>query len=280
MTSLSPDTRLLLVGAGKMGAALLKGWLRTGVVQDRQVGIAEPAPSDELKQIIADYRQLTWAENASDLLSASPDIVVLAVKPQVMADTVADLSVLARGNALFLSIAAGLSVARLRRMLDAPAASVIRTMPNTPATIGSGITAFFSPPEVHEAHIGIAETLLNAVGQSVRLDKEEHMDAVTALSGSGPAYVFLFIEALVEAGRTLGLPDEIATKLAIHTLVGASQLAEQSELSPSDLREQVTSPHGTTAAALDVLMGKNQFKALVGSAVDAAHRRSIELNQG
>ena len=279
MTAISADERLLLVGAGKMGTALLRGWLDKGVLSDTQVYVIEPSPAAGFRAVQSEHGGITLLSSIQELTQESPEMVVLAVKPQIMADVARDLRGVANAESLFLSIAAGTSVGRLKDMLNAPSAYIVRTMPNTPATIGEGVTAFFASDTCSDSHILKVEHLLNAVGTTIRLSDEALMDAVTALSGSGPAYVFLFIEKLVAAGIKVGLPSETATELAIQTLVGAAKLAQQSPMSASELREQVTSPNGTTAAALGVFMSDDALGSLVDKAVQAAFERSRELNE-
>ena len=279
MTSLGTDQRLLLVGAGKMGTALLRGWLDNSVLAPHQIAVVEPSPGSDLKKTLSDYDQLSVGTSVSAFLSAAPDIVVLAVKPQIMAEAVADLKEAARENTLFVSIAAGLSLSGLKDVLNAPAARIVRTMPNTPVTIGEGVTAYVAAKEVTSDDFAVVETLLGSVGKVVRLSDEKLMDSVTAVSGSGPAYVFLFIEALISAAEKSGLPKSTATELALQTVLGAAKLAATGDAPPEELREQVTSPNGTTEAALEKLMKDGQFQDLLNRAVEAARARSVELSK-
>lgn len=261
---------LVLLGCGKMGSALLEGWLKRGLPAGA-VWVVDPGPSDWLTARAAEGLHLNEA------LPETPAIVLLAVKPQMMDDALPRVAGLADGRTLFLSVAAGKTLDYFARALGA-AAPVIRSIPNTPASVGRGITALIGNAHVGEDGMRLAETLLSAVGQTVRLETEAQMDAVTAVSGSGPAYVFHLIEALAAAGEAQGLPPEMAMTLAKATVGGAGQLAEESGEDPGQLRVNVTSPQGTTAAALEVLMDPEAgFRPLLKRAVAAATNRSREL---
>ncbi len=267
-------TKLVLAGCGNMGYAMLAGWCKSGKLPARDVAVVEPA--EALRRRAADLGAGAFANVAEIPADAKPDLVVFAVKPQVMAEVVPSYRRFADGGSAFLSIAAGTRIAFFERLLGADV-PVIRCMPNTPAAFGAGMLV-----TVANAHVGgkLAEfvaDLLSASGEVATVADEKLMDVVTAVSGSGPAYVFHFIECLTAAGVNAGLPGEIAAKLAGQTVLGAAMLASQSGENPSTLREQVTSPNGTTAAALSVLMGEDRLKSLVGEAVEAARRRSIEL---
>lgn len=258
---------LVLLGCGKMGSAMLAGWLDRGL-DPGSVWVLDPHPSGWL-------RGLGVHLNAG--LPEAPAVVILAVKPQVMDAALARVVLLGGGDTLFISVAAGITLARFSAALGAET-PVIRTIPNTPAAVGRGITAMIGNGRVTEAGMALAEGLLSAVGQTLRLDDESQMDAVTAVSGSGPAYVFHLIEALAAAGAAQGLPSEMALRLARATVAGAGALAERSGEDPGQLRVNVTSPGGTTAAALRVLMDtETGFPALLGRAVAAATERSREL---
>ena len=260
---------LVLLGCGKMGSALLKGWLARGVVP-QSVHVIEPHPSDWL---------VGTGVALNGELPAAPAVVLLAVKPQMMGKALPQIAALAGPETLFVSIAAGTSLARLGGHLG-DAAPIVRAMPNTPAAVGRGITALIGNARVSGAQMDLAEALMAAVGQTVRLEAEGQMDAVTAVSGSGPAYVFHLIETLAEAGAAQGLPPEMALHLARATVAGAGALAEAAEDDPATLRENVTSPGGTTAAALKVLMDPQAgFPALLPRAVAAAAARAQELDQ-
>lgn len=260
---------LVLLGCGKMGSALLAGWLKAGLAAEA-VWVLEPFPSDQLK---------TLGVHLNEPLPDNPAVALIAVKPQMMAEALAALTPLAGGETLFLSIAAGTTIARFEAVLGAKS-PIIRAMPNTPAAIGRGITAITGNARASETDLALAETLLSAVGQVVRLEGEHQMDAVTAVSGSGPAYVFHLIETLAAAGEAEGLPAEMAMHLAKATVAGAGALAEQAAENPSELRVNVTSPGGTTAAALAVLMqAETGFPGLLKRAVRAAAERGRELGK-
>ena len=261
---------LVLLGCGKMGSAMLAGWLNTGL-DPRHVHVIDPAPSDWLTQTQVHLNQP---------LPTAPAVVLIAVKPQMMGAALPTLQKMGNGDTLFLSVAAGISTQTYEEILG-PQTPIIRAMPNTPAAIGRGITALIGNARTTPAQMDLAETLLKAVGQTLRLTDESQMDAVTAVSGSGPAYVFHLIETLAAAGVAQGLPPDMAMALAKATVGGAGQLAEDADESPAQLRINVTSPNGTTQAALNVLMDPDTgFPALLAKAVKAAADRSRELARG
>ena len=266
-----PQCRVLLVGCGKMGQALIDGWLARGIAS-ADLRAVDPAPG-------ADARGIGVAVSPSpDAVAAdfAPDWVVLAVKPQVLTDVATPYRRFAR-SARFLSILAGKTVASLRAALGAEA-RVVRAMPNTPAAVGRSMTAAFCGPGIGAPDRTQCEALLRAVGDVVWLDAESSMNTVTAVSGSGPAYVFLLIECLAQAGEEAGLPAALAERLARATVAGAGELARRSPEAAAVLRERVTSPGGTTAAALAVLMDpETGLSPLLSQAVAAAARRSREL---
>jgi pyrroline-5-carboxylate reductase len=263
---------LLLVGCGKMGGALLRGWLERGVA--RRYLVVEPGAGAET------FRGRSGVETLASAAALDPGVVpeaiVLAVKPQVMAAALGDYRRFAGGNSLWLSIAAGQTLGFFARALGESAA-VVRTMPNTPAAIGRGISVACAGPRVTPAQRGVAERLLAAVGEVAWVEEEALIDAVTAVSGSGPAYVFLLIECLAKAGIAAGLPVALAERLARATVSGAGELARLSPEAAAQLRENVTSPGGTTRAALDVLMATDGLDPLLTRAVLAAAKRSREL---
>lgn len=261
---------LVLLGCGKMGSAMLQGWLAQGVAV-RNVYVLDPYPSDWVLGLADQGLHLNVE------LPETPAICLIAVKPQMMGDAVPRLQALGGGGTVFLSVAAGTSIAAFETVLG-PNSPIIRAMPNTPAAIGRGITALIGNAQVTEADLEMAETLLAAVGRTVRLENEAQIDAVTGVSGSGPAYVFYLIEALAAAGEAEGLPADMALKLAKATVGGAGQLAEDAAESPAQLRINVTSPGGTTAEALRVLMdAETGFKPLLKKAVKAAADKGREL---
>jgi pyrroline-5-carboxylate reductase len=258
---------LVLLGCGKMGGAMLEGWLKGGLTP-AQVQVIDPYPSDWLKQ----QAELGLTVNPTELMPAT--VAVIAVKPQMMAEAAPQLVTLAGQGTVFLSIAAGTPIATFEAMFGANT-PIVRAMPNTPAAVGRGISALIGNGAVTEAQLTMAETLLAAVGQTVRLDSEDQIHAVTGLSGSGPAYVFHMIEAMAEAGAAAGLPPDLAMRLARATVVGAGALADVASDSAAQLRINVTSPKGTTAAGLAVLMP--ELTALMSATVAAAAVRSRDL---
>lgn len=263
---------LVLVGCGQMGSAMLRGWLRRGAAE--RFLVVEPAG---VPAAFADDPAVASCRSAADLPpEADPEAVLFAVKPQVVDDVVPAYRRFARPQTLFLSIAAGTTIGRLARHLGADA-PIIRCMPNTPAAIGRAITVACASAQVRESQRRRCDALLAAIGDSAWVEDEALMDAVTAVSGSGPAYVFLLIEALAAAGETAGLPAELAMRLARLTVAGSAELSRQSAQTPARLRENVTSPGGTTRAALDVLMAQNGLPELIERAVAAATHRSREL---
>jgi pyrroline-5-carboxylate reductase len=263
---------LVLLGCGKMGSAMLTGWLEAGL-RPENTYVLDPYPSDWVQGLASKGLKL----NAE--LPASPAICILAVKPQMMGEALPRLQALGGGDILFLSIAAGTSIATFENTLGAET-PIIRAMPNTPAAVGHGITALYGNDHVDDAGMDLAERLLSAVGQTVRIENEVQMDAVTAVSGSGPAYVFHLIETLAAAGVAEGLSAELSMKLALATVAGAGELAENASENVTQLRVNVTSPAGTTAAALEVLMDEDAgFPLLVKRAVAAAAARGRELGK-
>ena len=263
---------LVRLGCGKMGTALLQGWLGQGL-SPAAVWVLDPHPSDWVQGLVAQGLHLNTD------LPPNPAIVLVAVKPQMMAEALPRLTPLGNGATLFISIAAGTPIAFYERVLGA-ATPVIRAMPNTPAAVARGITAITGNAQATEADLALAEALLSAVGQTVRLAGEHQMDAVTAVSGSGPAYVFHLIETLAAAGVAEGLPPALAMQLAKATVAGAGHLAMLADEDPGQLRINVTSPGGTTAAALKVLMDpETGFPALLRRAVHAAAERGRELGK-
>ena len=268
--------RVALVGGGRMGGALLAGWLSGGAAAADDVVVVEPAAgtAEALRRAHG-----VRVGDASGAIGDAPAAVVFAVKPQAIGGVLPHYAALAAGPQppVFLSIAAGTTLAALARGLGARAA-IVRAMPNTPAAIGRGITAACANSRVSPDMTALCTRLLAAVGEVEWLDDEGAMDAVTAVSGSGPAYAFLLIECLADAGAAAGLEPALAQRLARATVAGAGALATRSEDSAAALRRNVTSPGGTTAAALEVLMGENGLAPLMTEAVRAAARRSRALS--
>ena len=253
-----------------MGSAMLAGWLDDGLPAT-SVTVLDPNPSDWLRG--------TGVHINVDLPS-NPAVALVAVKPQMMGDALPAMQALGNGQTLFISVAAGTPIARFEAELGADT-PIVRAMPNTPAAIGQGITAIAGNGKTDADQMTTAQALLSAVGDVVRLDDEGQMDAVTGVSGSGPAYVFHMIETLAAAGVAQGLAPELAMQLAKATVAGAGALAATADDDPAQLRVNVTSPNGTTQAALEVLMdAESGFPNLVPRAVAAATNRSKELANG
>jgi pyrroline-5-carboxylate reductase len=261
--------KLLLVGCGKMGGAMLDGWLARGLAA-ADVAVAEPVEAIRPKQ--AGLRVVT----SSSEIGETPEIVVLAVKPQSMDGVMPDLKRFADKGSVFLSIAAGKTLGYFAGHLG-NSAKVVRSMPNTPAAVRQGITVATAASGVSAAEKKRCHELLEAVGQVLWVDDEALMDPVTALSGSGPAYVFLLVEAMAAAGAKLGLTPDMAMQLARATVAGSGELLRQSKDPASQLRINVTSPGGTTAEALKILMATDGIQPVFDKALAAASRRSKEL---
>ncbi|MFV0300822.1 MAG: pyrroline-5-carboxylate reductase [Paracoccus sp. (in: a-proteobacteria)] len=257
---------LVLVGCGRMGGAMLKGWLKRGL-EPGAVTVIDPKPAPE------------WQDKGLRInapLPASPAVLVLAVKPQMMAEALGEMPKLT--ETLVVSVAAGTTIATYEAAF--PGSPIVRVMPNTPAAIGQGISALIGNAAARPADLDLAETLMAAVGRVVRLDSEGQMDAVTGLSGSGPAYVFHLIEAMAAAGQAVGLPAGLSLELARATVAGAGALAVDADEDPAVLRANVTSPGGTTAAGLKVLMDPaTGLPPLMARTVAAATERGRELGR-
>lgn len=267
------DGTLVLAGAGNMGGALLAGWLAQGL-DPKSVIVQDPGPNAVMAAMLAK------AGIVSQLivkLTAPPAVLLMAVKPQVMEDVFPSLARQAGPETVVLSVAAGRTLASFEKHLPAKTA-VVRSIPNTPASVGRGITAAVCNAHVSAKQKALCDALLRGVGEVVWVEREDLIDAATAVSGSGPAYVFLLAECLAEAGRKAGLPADVAASLARWTVAGAGELLHQSDLSPDQLRRNVTSPNGTTHAALQVLMADaGGLQPLLDEAIQAATRRSREL---
>jgi len=275
MVGSSNTGAVLLIGAGRMGTALLKGWIAGKRFSD--IHVIELKPSADVTALAANK-----AITLHDELPTSPPklaAVVLALKPQVLKGERGLLAALGTSNALLLSIAAGVTTSFLSSAAGS-AARVVRAMPNTPGAIGKGITALYTGAPLSAPDRVLTESLMAALGGTLWLDDEALMDAVTAVSGSGPAYVFLLAETLAAAARAQGLDSETAERLARATVSGAGALLEADARGAADLRREVTSPGGTTEAALKVLMAKDGLEALMLRAIDAATKRGKELGKG
>jgi pyrroline-5-carboxylate reductase len=273
-TSLTPladfSGTILLAGAGKMGSAMLEGWLALGLSPEN-VAVIEPQPSRDILALSERGLRLNPARDAAGDVAA----LVIAVKPQVADEALPALVSFVGGTTVVVSIMAGRN---LRFLADGlPGAALVRAMPNTPAAIGRGITVAVANPRVAPEQRALVDALLSAVGVVEWITDEALMDAVTALSGSGPAYVFLLAEAMAHAGTAAGLPAALAATLARATVAGAGELLHRSPLDAATLRQNVTSPGGTTAAALDVLMAEDGLQRLMTQAIAAATKRSRDL---
>ena len=268
--------RVLLAGCGNMGYAMLSGWINSGKLDPAEGFVVEP--NAELRDRAARLGVVVAAGAGDVPADAAPELIVVAVKPQVIREVTAGYKRFAAARTTFLSIAAGTPIATFEEILGA-GTPVMRCMPNTPAAIGKGMMVVVSNAKVSHATKDFVADLLSASGEVATIDDEGLMDAVTAVSGSGPAYIFHFIECLTAAAEKAGLPAETAKLLAMQTVFGAASLAAESREDPAVLRQQVTSPNGTTAAALAVLMGGDRLKDLLGEAVEAARARSVELGK-
>ncbi len=264
---------LLLIGAGKMGGALLEGWLKQGL-DPATVYIQDPALSAGMAAFAAEHGIVA---NDAPELPGPPAVILIAVKPDVAERLLPEIEPMLGEETAVLSIAAGRTLESLARYLPEGAA-IVRAMPNTPASVGQGITVCIANANVTLAQTRECEALLSAVGEVIWVEDEALLDPVTAVSGSGPAYVFLLAEYLEEAGVAAGLPQDLAKRLARATVAGAGELLRRSALTPAELRTNVTSPKGTTAAALEVLMGEDGLKDVLTRAVAAAAKRSRELS--
>jgi pyrroline-5-carboxylate reductase len=264
--------RLVLVGAGKMGGAMARGWLEAGFAPS-SLTILEPDPSPGIASLAADRG---FALNPRSAVPP-PDMLVLAIKPQSLDKAAPEIAPFAAPHTLLVSIIAGKTIANLKARLP-EARSVVRAMPNLPAAIGRGVTAAFANASLTADERGWCERLLGAVGAFLWLEDESLIDAVTAISGSGPAYVFALTEALAAAAERLGLEPELSMRLARGTVEGAAELMRRdSATSPATLRRNVTSPGGTTAAALAVLEGPGGLEDLMIRATAAARARAAEM---
>jgi pyrroline-5-carboxylate reductase len=269
LSSILGSGTVMLAGAGKMGGALLEGWLKAGLPA-RQVAVRDPGPPPEIISLLSANNIPLNADPGGEVAA-----LILAVKPQVAPDVLPSLSQFAGADSVVISVMAGRTISFLEQSF--PASAIVRTIPNTPAAIGRGITAAVPNKRADEKARALTDALLRSTGPVEWLDDENLMDAATAVSGSGPAYVFLLAETLARAGEKAGLPKDLAAKLARETVSGAGELLYRSDLPAATLRENVTSPNGTTAAALKILMGEDGFDKLLEEAVAAATRRGKEL---
>lgn len=269
--SLKDVGSVLLIGAGQMGGAMLEGWLAGGL-PGSAVTIRDPGPPERIMASIEKHGIALNPDPSGD----KPDVALLAVKPQMLDDVAPGTVAHVGSNTVIVSILAGPTLERLE-LFYPEGQPVIRVMPNTPSSVGRGMSVMCANAHVSPEQVEAARMLLSAIGDVAEIDDEVLMDAVTAVSGSGPAYVFLLAEVMAAAGEKAGLPAELAAQLARQTVTGAGELLHRSDLDPATLRKNVTSPNGTTAAALSVLMGEPGMAELLERAVAAAAKRSCEL---
>ena len=267
------DGDLVLAGAGNMGGAMLAGWLAGGL-DPRRIIVQDPAPPPAIAELLKRHGIASHATLPQ--LAAPPAVMLMAVKPQIMDEVFPPLAKRAGPRTLVLSIAAGKTIASFERHL-APGIAVVRSIPNTPAAVGRGITVAAPNAHVTPAQRAQCDALLSAIGEVGWVDDEALIDPVTAVSGSGPAYVFYLTECLAAAGVKAGLSPDLAMRLARATVAGSGELMRQSDLGPDQLRRNVTSPNGTTYAALQVLMSDKGLAPLMTEAIAAATTRSREL---
>lgn len=269
---MNSDFSICLIGAGNMGGAMLTGWLEGGISADR-ISIIDPNPSEQMMEAIkyAGASHFTSTDEVSIV-----DVLIVAVKPQIIEKVLPTLTGLVGDNTVVLSVAAGTTIATIASHIGPGA--IVRAMPNTPALMRRGITGCFANEKTTKQHVEQITTLLSAIGKVVWVDREKQIDAVTAVSGSGPAYVFHLAECMVQAGVESGLSAKVAEMLARETIAGAGEMLSQLNESSAQLRKNVTSPNGTTAAALDVLMSEPNLQSLMSKAIAAAAKRSEELS--
>ncbi|MEO0327376.1 MAG: pyrroline-5-carboxylate reductase [Pseudomonadota bacterium] len=267
------DFTVVLVGVGNMGGAMLRGWLANGLVPEN-ITVIDPGPS-EVMQTFLNKAGVKHSPDEKNI--PSPDVLILAVKPQMMETVLPTLGGLAGPDTVVVSVAAGTTILGIKSHLKN--ATIVRSMPNTPSLVNRGMTVACPEAGVSDLQRDQVEKLLSAIGKFAWVEEEPLIDAVTAVSGSGPAYVFHLAECMAQAGIAAGLPEDLAMMLARETVAGAGELLFQSDEEPAQLRINVTSPNGTTAAALDVLMDDAALRKLVEAAVRAAKRRSEELAQ-
>jgi pyrroline-5-carboxylate reductase len=265
--------KIAFIGGGNMGEAILAAVVSKGLSSPREVSVSDVSEARR-KYLQERFGVTVTPDNRSAITNA--EIIILAIKPQTLSAILSELNKHLKPEQLVLSIIAGAKLNTLIKGLSHQ--KVVRSMPNTPAQIGEGITVWTATPEVTESQKKQAKAILGVMGQEIYVDNEKFMDMATAVSGSGPAYVYYFVEAFIEAAVKIGLPRDVAGRLAVQTLVGATHLLQKSDKKPAELRKAVTSPGGTTAAAIERL-GKGDFAGLIAQAVDAAYQRAKELGK-
>jgi pyrroline-5-carboxylate reductase len=263
--------KIAFIGGGNMGEAMLAAVIEDGLVKAEAIWVSDVS-QDRRKALVQKYGVAALASNLEAV--SGKEIVVLAVKPQNLAEVTAELKGKLKAGQVVLSIIAGASIDTLSRGLKHDA--IARAMPNTPAQIGEGMSVWTATPQVTGEEKGLVGAILGAMGAEIYVDEEKYIDMATAVSGSGPAYFFLMVEALVEAAAAIGLPRDMARQLAVQTMLGSGHLIERSGVAPAELRRRVTSPGGTTARAIEQFE-KGQFTELVKRAVQAAYDRAREL---
>ncbi|MFC1941079.1 pyrroline-5-carboxylate reductase [Chloroflexota bacterium] len=263
--------KITFIGGGNMGEAMLSAILDKGLSQPQDISVSDVS---EIRRQYLEQKYDVTAMNDNRLVVDKSEVVVLAIKPQNLAEVMTEISGQLQPTQLVLSIIAGASVQTLSSGLDHK--RVVRAMPNTPAQIGEGISVWTATDEVTEQQKKWAGAILGAMGKEIYFDDEKYIDMATAVSGSGPAYFFLFVEALVEAAVQIGLPGDVAQELALQTMLGSGHLIQKSGKQPDELRRMVTSPGGTTAEAL-LILDKGGFTSLIKQAVSAAYNKAKRL---
>lgn len=263
--------KIAFIGGGNMGEAMLSALISKGIAGAKDITVSEPV-EQRRQYLIEQYAVKTTARNPGAIASA--DVIVLAVKPQILPTVLIDLAGRVKSSQLVISIIAGARIETLRDGLNHKA--VVRSMPNTPAQIGEGVTVWTGTPEVSVEQKKLAGAILGAMGKEIYVYDERYLDMATAVSGSGPAYLFYFVESFIDAAVAIGWTPEVAKELAVGTILGAAHLLQKSGKEVADLRRAVTSPGGTTAAAIGVL-DEGKFRELMAQAIKAAHERAIEL---
>ncbi|MDK2776723.1 MAG: pyrroline-5-carboxylate reductase [Pseudomonadota bacterium] len=267
-------TQIAFIGGGNMATSIIGGLIKQGDFKAGLIHVADPG-AEQRQKLVKQFGVTTHEENLEAIAKA--DVVIMAVKPQVMKDVLAPLhSTLSSRQPLIISIAAGISMDALRQWSGCKA--IVRCMPNTPALLSKGATGLFASPDVHLDQRNLADSLLRSVGLTVWVKNEAEIDAVTAVSGSGPAYYFLLMEAMIDAGQKLGLSRETATKLTLQTALGAAEMALGSDVDPAELRRRVTSPGGTTERAIGTFEAAH-LRDIVDAAMSACQQRAVELSK-
>ncbi|MBL1404689.1 MAG: pyrroline-5-carboxylate reductase [Rhizobiales bacterium] len=269
---MNSDFSICLIGAGNMGGAMLAGWLESGISTER-INVVDPVPSEKMVAIFAE----TGVDHFTSATDAPiSDVLIVAVKPQIIQKVLPSLTNMIGENTVVVSVAAGTTISTIGK--HAGDVAIVRAMPNTPSLMRRGMTGCFANGRTVASQVEQVTHLLSAIGKVVWVENESQIDAVTAVSGSGPAYVFHLAECMAKAGVEAGLPEAVAEMLARETIAGAGEMLSQLEDSSAQLRKNVTSPNGTTAAALDVFMNEQKMQSLVSQAIMAAKKRSEELS--